>query len=61
MPQMFQQALWFGGKGEEDQGQEVDLLKSMTGPSLKGARPLSISRKAVLNSSTSASSLKDFA
>ena len=31
MPQMFQQALWIGGTDQEDEGQEVDLLKSMTG------------------------------
>jgi hypothetical protein len=28
---MFQQALWIGGTDQEDKGQEVDLLKSMTG------------------------------
>jgi hypothetical protein len=34
MPQMFQQALWIGGTDWEDEGQEVDLRKSMTGAGL---------------------------
>jgi hypothetical protein len=32
---MFQQALWIGGTDQEDEGQEVDLLKSMTGAGLE--------------------------
>jgi hypothetical protein len=35
MPQMFQQALWICGTDQEDKGQEVDLLKSMTGAGLE--------------------------
>jgi len=35
MPQMFQQALWIGGPDQEVEGQEVDLLKSMTGAGLE--------------------------
>ena len=27
MPQMFQQALWFGGTDQEDEGQEVDFAQ----------------------------------
>jgi hypothetical protein len=34
MPQMFQQALRIGGSNEEDEGQEVDSLKSMAGAAL---------------------------
>ena len=41
MPQMFQQALWVGGSNEEDEGQEVDSLRSIQGPGSKEARPLS--------------------
>jgi hypothetical protein len=32
---MFQQALWIGRTNQEEQGQEVDLLKSMTGARLE--------------------------
>jgi hypothetical protein len=35
MSQMFQQALWISGTDQEDEGQEVDLLKSMTGAGLE--------------------------
>ena len=35
MSKMFQQALWIGGTDQEDQGQEVDLLKSMIGAGLE--------------------------
>jgi hypothetical protein len=35
MPQMFQQALWIGSPDQEGEGQEVDLLKSMTGAGLE--------------------------
>ena len=37
---MFQQALWVGGTNQEDQGQEIDLLKSMSGAELvRGSAP----------------------
>jgi hypothetical protein len=37
---MFQQALRIGGTDQEDEGQEVDKLKSMTGAGLeKGLGP----------------------
>ena len=39
MSQMFQQALWSGGTGWEDEGQEVDMLKSMTGAGLARSPP----------------------
>jgi hypothetical protein len=43
MPQMFERAVWIGGTDQEDKGQEVDLLRSMTGAGRsKEARPLSI-------------------
>jgi hypothetical protein len=43
MPQMFQQALWVDASDQEDQGQQVDLLKSTAGAALKKeARPLSL-------------------
>jgi hypothetical protein len=45
MPQMFQQALWIGGADQEDEDQEVDLLKSMSGAGLEKARPLAFSLK----------------
>jgi hypothetical protein len=35
MPQMFQQALRIGGTDQEDEGQKVDSLKSMTGAGLE--------------------------
>ena len=35
MSRMFQSALWIGGRDQEDKGQEVDLLKSMTGAGLE--------------------------
>jgi hypothetical protein len=34
MSQVFQQALWIGGTDEEDEAQEVDLVKSMRGAEL---------------------------
>jgi hypothetical protein len=34
---MFQQALWIGGADQEDEGQEVDLVKSVTGAGLEGS------------------------
>lgn len=34
-PQMLQQALWSGGPDQGDEGQEVDLFKSMTGAGLE--------------------------
>jgi hypothetical protein len=37
---MFQQALWTGDGDQEDKGQEVDLIKSMTGAGLeRGSAP----------------------
>jgi hypothetical protein len=35
MPEMFPQALRIGGTNQEGEGQEVDLLKSMTGAGLE--------------------------
>ncbi len=49
MPQMFQQALWIGGTDQEDEGQEVDLLKSMTGGWARKSSAPNIFRKALLN------------
>ena len=37
LSQMFQQALWIDGAGWEDEDQEVDLLKSITGAGLEGS------------------------
>jgi hypothetical protein len=40
MPQMFQQALWIDGTNRENEGEEIDLLKSMTGAGPeKGSAP----------------------
>jgi hypothetical protein len=45
MPQMFQQALWIGGT-DYDKGQEVDLLKSMTGAGLeRSSAPFAFSER----------------
>jgi hypothetical protein len=43
---MFQQALWIGGTDYEE-GQEVDLLKSMTGAGLERSSALSSFAKPV--------------
>ena len=49
MPQMFQQALWVDGADEEDEGQEVDLVKSMKGAGLETSSAPEHFRKASLN------------
>jgi hypothetical protein len=47
MPQMFQQALWIGGTDQEDEGQELDLRKSMTVAGLERSSAPAVSATAV--------------